>query len=135
MTQKILKADGGTAGGDRVAVPVAAQDDAVTVVLSEELDVVEPCMASRSNIGRVILQNVSETMTELVPGEGLQPRLAESWEDMGDGTWRFHLREGVDVPRRQRLRRRRTWRIRWRGSSPTADRLRDRRQVLRRHGR
>ena len=76
------------------AVPALAQD-AVTVVLSEELDVVEPCMASRSNIGRVILQNISETLTELIPGSGLQPRLATSWEDMGGGTWRFHLREGV----------------------------------------
>lgn len=72
-----------------------AQDDHVTIVLSEELDVVEPCMASQSNIGRVILQNISETMTELNPSEGLQPRLATDWEDMGDGTWRFHLREGV----------------------------------------
>jgi len=72
-----------------------AQDDSVTVVLSEELELVDPCMASKSNIGRVVLQNVSETVTELVIGEGLQPRLAESWEDMGDGTWRFKLREGV----------------------------------------
>ena len=23
------------------------------------------------------------------------PRLAESWEDLGDGTWRFNLRQGV----------------------------------------
>lgn len=77
------------------AMAAMAQDNPVTIVLSEELDVVEPCMASRSNIGRVLLQNVSETMTELKPGEGLKPRLAESWEDMGDGTWRFHLRDGV----------------------------------------
>jgi peptide/nickel transport system substrate-binding protein len=75
--------------------PALAQENSVTVVLSEELDVVEPCMASRSNIGRVILQNISETVTELVPGEGLQPRLAESWEDRGDGAWRFNLRQGV----------------------------------------
>ena len=73
----------------------AAQDDSVTVVLSEELDLVDPCMASRSNIGRVVLQNIAETVTELVPGQGLQPRLATSWEDMGDGTWRFTLQDGV----------------------------------------
>lgn len=72
-----------------------AQDNAVTVVLSEELDIVDPCEGSRSNVGRVVAQNISETMTELVPGSGLQPRLATSWEDMGGGTWRFHLREGV----------------------------------------
>jgi peptide/nickel transport system substrate-binding protein len=75
--------------------PAFAQDDAVTIALSEELDLVDPCMASRSNIGRVILQNISETMTELDPEEGLQPRLADSWEDMGGGTWRFNLHPGV----------------------------------------
>ena len=77
------------------AFAAAHGDSTVTVVLSEELDIVDPCEASRSNVGRVVLQNVAETMTELVPGSGLQPRLAESWEDMGDGTWRFHLKEGV----------------------------------------
>ncbi|MBS8227206.1 ABC transporter substrate-binding protein [Vannielia litorea] len=73
----------------------AYAQDAVTVVLSEELENVEPCMAAKSNIGRVILQNVSETLTELVPGEGLQPRLATAWEDKGNGTWSFTLRDGV----------------------------------------
>lgn len=76
-------------------VPAYAQDSSVTIVLSEELDIVDPCEASRSNVGRVVLQNIAETMTELVPGEGLKPRLAESWEDMGNGTWRFKLRSGV----------------------------------------
>lgn len=70
-------------------------DTSVTIVLSEELDIVDPCEASRSNVGRVVLQNVAETMTELKPGEGLKPRLAESWKDMGDGTWQFKLRSGV----------------------------------------
>ena len=95
MTQKFLSVTAALIATTAFAGAASAQDNSVTVVLSEELDVVEPCMASRSNIGRVILQNISETITELVPGEGLQPRLAESWEDMGDGTWRFHLREGV----------------------------------------
>ncbi|GAB5376838.1 MAG: ABC transporter substrate-binding protein [Acuticoccus sp.] len=77
------------------ATVAMAQDNGVTIVLSEELDVVEPCMASRSNIGRVLLQNVYETLTELRPGEGLMPRLAEGWKDEGDGKWTFKLREGV----------------------------------------
>ncbi len=85
----------GTALAMVVALPAMAQDNAVTVVLSEELDLVDPCMSSRSNIGRVVLQNIAETVTEMVPGQGLQPRLATEWEDMGGGTWRFHLREGV----------------------------------------
>lgn len=80
-------------------VPATAQeaDTDITVVLSEELDLVEPCMATRSNIGRVVMQNISETLTELdVSGdEGLMPRLAMSWEDLGQGTWQFKLRDGV----------------------------------------
>ena len=78
--------------------PALAQDNTdITVVLSEELDLVEPCMATRSNIGRVIMQNINETLTELdVRGDaGLMPRLAESWEDLGDGKWRFNLRPDV----------------------------------------
>lgn len=80
-----------------VAPALAQADTDITVVLSEELDLVEPCMATRSNIGRVILQNISETLTELdVRGnEGLKPRLAQSWEDKGDGVWQFKLRDGV----------------------------------------
>lgn len=77
------------------AVPTHAQDASVTIVLPEELDLVDPCESSRSNVGRVVLQNISETMTELVPGTGLEPRLAESWEDQGEGAWRFKLRSGV----------------------------------------
>lgn len=72
-----------------------AADSEVTIVLSEELDIVDPCEASRSNVGRVVLQNISETITELDPAEGLKPRLAESWEDKGNGTWQFKLRAGV----------------------------------------
>ncbi|MEP2783059.1 MAG: ABC transporter substrate-binding protein [Pseudoruegeria sp.] len=78
-----------------VALGAQAQDNAVTVVLSEELEIVEPCSSTKSNVGRVLFQNISETVTEMDPHTGLQPRLAESWEDMGDGTWRFTLREGV----------------------------------------
>ena len=78
-----------------IAGQAFAQDNSVTVVIGEELDIVDPCEASRSNLGRVILQNISETITEMVPGTGLQPRLATSWEDMGGGTWRFTLRDDV----------------------------------------
>lgn len=82
-----------------VALPAYAashgMDNAVTIVLSEELDLVDPCMSSRSNIGRVVQQNVAETLTENFPDEGLKPRLATGWEDMGDGTWRFTLQQGV----------------------------------------
>ena len=78
--------------------PAFAQDgDDVTIVLGEDIDLVEPCMATRSNIGRIIMQNVNETLTQydVKDGQGVLPRLAESWEDQGNGTWRFNLRQGV----------------------------------------
>ncbi|WP_296644934.1 ABC transporter substrate-binding protein [Roseinatronobacter sp.] len=80
-----------------MAGPSLAQEGEITIVLSEELDLVDPCMATRSNIGRVVLQNISETLTELdVRGDrGVMPRLAESWEMVDANTWRFTLRDGV----------------------------------------
>ena len=79
----------GTALALTAFTPALAQEKTVTVVLSEELDVVDPCMASRSNIGRVVLQNISETLTELdTGGGGLKPRLAASWEAVDEDTWR-----------------------------------------------
>lgn len=87
-----------TALGALPLAPAFAQEGkAVTIVLGEDIDLVEPCMATRSNIGRIIMQNVNETLTQfdVKNGQGVLPRLAESWDDQGDGTWRFHLRQGV----------------------------------------
>jgi peptide/nickel transport system substrate-binding protein len=77
--------------------PAFAGSGPIKVVLAEEADLLEPCMATRSNIGRIIMENVSETLTELDVrgGTGVQPRLAEKWEQNADGSWRFHLRQGV----------------------------------------
>ena len=78
------------------AAAFAQEDRTVRIVLNEELDVVEPCMAARSDVGRVILQNVNETLTEFVPGAtDLEPRLATEWSQVDDDTWRVKLREGV----------------------------------------
>lgn len=77
------------------AAPAAAQRT-VTIVLPEEPDIIDPCHASRSNIGRVVKQNVAETLTEIDPKDGsVRPRLATSWEQIDDKTWRFKLKEGV----------------------------------------
>lgn len=77
--------------------PAFAQDSTVRIVLNEEVDLLEPCMSTRSNIGRVTLQNINETLAflDLREGGGLQPKLAESWEQLDDGSWRFNLRQGV----------------------------------------
>lgn len=74
-----------------------AADTSVKIVLNEDLEVMEPCMSSQSNIGRVVLQNISETLSTVNTDDGsLVPRLATSWDDLGDGKWRYHLREGVN---------------------------------------
>ena len=68
----------------------------VTVVLPEALQTVEPCQSAVSTVGRVIKQNVTETLTELDPDTGvIKPRLATAWERLDDDTWRFRLREDV----------------------------------------
>ncbi len=74
----------------------AALAQAITVVLSEEPDMVDPCEASRSNVGRIVKQNVAETLTEIDPGDGtVTPRLATAWQQLDATTWRFTLRQGV----------------------------------------
>jgi peptide/nickel transport system substrate-binding protein len=68
----------------------------VTVVLEEEPEGLDGCNANRSTPGRVIRQNVVETLTEINPEDGkITPRLATSWEQVNESTWRFKLREGV----------------------------------------
>ncbi|MEO3434672.1 ABC transporter substrate-binding protein [Inquilinus sp. CAU 1745] len=79
-----------------VAMPVAAQDNAITIVLPEQPDNLEPCQSLYSNIGRVLSQNVTETLTYLKVEDGtVEPQLATSWERLDDTTWRFELRDGV----------------------------------------
>src|SRR5699024_7330616 len=77
------------------AAPAWAEGE-ITIALSEQLGIVDPCMAARDNVGGVVLQNISETLTEYDPATGdLKPLLAESWEQVDADTWRFHLRDGV----------------------------------------
>ncbi|MBI4081316.1 MAG: peptide ABC transporter substrate-binding protein [Candidatus Lambdaproteobacteria bacterium] len=76
--------------------PAQAQERTVTIVLSEEPELLDPCNASRSTVGRVVKQNISETLTEVDPKDGsVTPRLASSWQRVDDFTWRFKIRPGV----------------------------------------
>ena len=71
----------------------AAAEGEVVIVLSEEPDMIDPCEASRSNVGRIVKQNVTETLTEIDPDDGsITPRLATEWQQVDDTTWRFKLR-------------------------------------------
>jgi len=74
----------------------AAQPGEITIVLPERPANLEPCRSIRSDIGRVINMNITETLTNIQPKEGtVAPALAESWEQVDDKTWRFKLRDGV----------------------------------------
>lgn len=68
----------------------------VTIVLAETVDVVEPCMAARQDVGRVISENVNEMLVEFdYSNGGLKPRLATEWKQLSPETWEFKLRPGV----------------------------------------
>lgn len=78
-------------------VPALAQDkQAVTIVLPSGPDRLDPCETPRSVIGRIIKQNVVETLVELDYTDGsTHPRLATSWEQVSPTEWTFKLRNGI----------------------------------------
>lgn len=82
-----------------LAAPARAQGqpDAITIVLSSAVDVVEPChMNSTGYIGQVLKANVVETLTRLDPQTSrIKPNLATEWTQSDPLTWRLKLREGV----------------------------------------
>ncbi len=75
----------------------AGKNNSVTIVLVEQPDIVDPCEATRSNVGKIIKQNVIETLVEINPADGsIKPRLATSWKQIDDLTWQFELRKNVE---------------------------------------
>ncbi len=73
-----------------------AQNKTITIVLSEEPDVIDPCESTRSNVGRIVKQNIAETLIEIDPKDGsIKPRLSTSWEQTDNLTWKFKLRDGI----------------------------------------
>lgn len=74
----------------------AAQAEAVTIVMDVEPAQLEPCQATRFEQGRIIKQNIVETLTEFNPADGtVSPRLATEWTQNDETTWTLKLREGV----------------------------------------
>lgn len=73
-----------------------ADDKAIVIVAPTEPDTLEPCESSNEDIGRIVKQNINETLTDVDPTDGSPlPRLATSWEQVDPQTWRFHLRDDV----------------------------------------
>lgn len=74
----------------------APEPGAVVIVMQDEPQSVDPQMTSTSDVGKPLLQNVVETVTELNPDDSsVMPRLATSWKKIDDYTWQFVLRKGV----------------------------------------
>ena len=68
----------------------------ITIVIAEEPDIVDPCEATRSVVGKIVKQNVAETLTEINPDDGsVTPRLATSWKQTDNLTWEFNIRKGI----------------------------------------
>jgi peptide/nickel transport system substrate-binding protein len=81
-----------------VASPVVAQaaGTEITIVLPEAPDKLDPCSSVLSQVGRIIKQNVTETLTRISSTDGsITPELAESWDQTSPETWQFHLRKGI----------------------------------------
>ncbi len=74
----------------------AQEDTSIVIVAPTEPDTLEPCESSNEDIGRIVKQNINETLTDVDPTDGTAlPRLATSWEEIDPQTWRIMLREGV----------------------------------------
>ncbi len=83
-----------------ISAPAHAQtqvnDKWITVVLPAEPPDLEGCHSSRAFQGRVVKQNIVESLVAKNPADGaLKPYLATAWEQVDPSTWRFRLREGV----------------------------------------
>src|SRR5260370_1223198 len=82
------------------ASPAGAQTQVnskwITIVLPAEPASLDGCNSSSGTEGRILKQNIVETLTEKDPKDNsLKPRLATSWEHVDPTTWRFKLRQGV----------------------------------------
>jgi len=65
----------------------AAGNRNVVIVLPDEPVELDACMMDNSYNGRILKQNIAETLTELdTDTGGLKPRLALSWEKVDDKT-------------------------------------------------
>lgn len=102
ISKPVARAFGMLAAGmllsNTVATSLWAQDalDNITIVMPAGPDRLDPCETPRSVIGRIIKQNVVETLVELdYANASTLPRLATSWEQTSPTEWLFHLREGV----------------------------------------
>jgi peptide/nickel transport system substrate-binding protein len=74
----------------------ATEPGAITIALLRQPDNLDPGNTIVSDIGKVLLKNVVETLTEINPDDSsIIPKLATSWRQINQNTWQFSLRKGV----------------------------------------
>jgi peptide/nickel transport system substrate-binding protein len=74
----------------------ASEPGTVTVVISTDLENLDPHDTAGTHIGKVLLANVVETLTEINPDDSsIMPRLATAWKQIDTNIWHFSLRKGV----------------------------------------
>jgi peptide/nickel transport system substrate-binding protein len=74
----------------------ASEPGTVTIVLNAEPSNMDPGNTSISNVGKVLLKNIAEPLTEInLADSSIMPRLATSWKQIDANTWHFVLRKGV----------------------------------------
>lgn len=78
------------------AASAQESDKWVRIAISEEPPTLDGCYMNSSSVGSIVRQNIVETLVEINPDDAtVMPRLATSWEQIDEKTWRFKLREGV----------------------------------------
>jgi peptide/nickel transport system substrate-binding protein len=80
------------------AAPASAAPEpgTVTIVLDVEPANLDPTDTPTSDVGKVLIKNVVESLTEINPDDSrILPRLATSWKQIDKTTWQFFLRKGV----------------------------------------
>jgi peptide/nickel transport system substrate-binding protein len=74
----------------------ASEPGIITIVLNTEPEDLDPGNTSRAITGQVMMQNITETLTEINPADSsITPRLATAWKQVDANTWHFFLRKGV----------------------------------------
>jgi peptide/nickel transport system substrate-binding protein len=74
----------------------ASEPGTVTIVQAVEPKAFDSVNTSEEDVGRVLLKNVVETLTEINPDDStILPGLALSWKQIDATTWHFSLRKGV----------------------------------------
>lgn len=67
----------------------------ITIVVPDEPVGLDGCNSDQGNMGRIIRNNVVESLTQVSLEGQVQPLLSTAWKQVDDKTWTFELQQGV----------------------------------------